>query len=90
MVVGKKKKRKDCRLYTPPFCFGCRDFVNSLTAKRNATFTAHTYIHMYATLLNDELMNETIKKIEHKHFTPRANRFNYIKYSGLLLCCMKQ
>ena len=66
MVVGKK-----CRLSShTPFCFGCRDFVNSSTAKRNATFTAHTYIHMYATLLNDELMNETIKKIEHKHFTP--------------------
>ena len=58
MVVGKK----DCHLYTPPFCFGCRDFVNSLTAKRNAMFTAHTYIHMYATLLNDELMNKMIKK----------------------------
>ena len=52
---------KDCCLYTPPFCFGCRDFMNSLTAKRNATFTAHTYIHMYATLLNNELMNKTIK-----------------------------
>ena len=50
---------KDCRLYTPPFCFGCRDFVNSSTAKRNATFTVHTHIHMYATLLNDELMNKT-------------------------------
>ena len=44
-----------------PFCFGCRDFINSLTAKRNAMFTAHTYIHMYATLLNNELMNKTIK-----------------------------
>ena len=44
-------------LYTPPFCFGCRDFVNSLTAKRNATFTAHTYIHMYATLLNSDEQN---------------------------------
>ena len=86
MVVGKKKKQgKDCRLYTPPFCFGCRNFVNSSTAKRNATFTAHTYIHMYATL-----MNKTEKKIEHKHFTPRANRYNYIKYYGLLSCCTKQ
>ena len=53
-------------------------------------FTAHTYIHMYATLLNDELMNKTIKKIEHKHLTPRVNRFNYIKYYGLLSCCTKQ
>ena len=44
-----------------PFCFGCHDFVNSSTAKRNATFTVHTYIHMYATLLNNELMNKTIK-----------------------------
>ena len=61
---------RNIRIYTPPFYFGCRDFVNSSTAKRNATFTAHTYIHMYATLLNDELMNKTIKKIEHKHFTP--------------------
>ena len=59
MVVGEKKKRKDCHLYTPPFCFGCHDFMNSSTAKRNATFTAHTYIHMYATLLNNELMNKT-------------------------------
>ena len=25
-------------------------------------FTVHTYIHMYATLLNNELMNKTIKK----------------------------
>ena len=24
-------------------------------------FTAHTYIHMYATLLNDELMNKIEK-----------------------------
>ena len=48
-------------IYTPPFYFGCRNFVNSLTAKRNAMFTAHTYIHMYATLLNDELMNKTLK-----------------------------
>ena len=61
MVVGKKKKRKDCHLYTSPFCFGCRDFVNSSTAKRNATFTAHTYIHMYATLLNNELIIEKQK-----------------------------
>ena len=45
-----------------PFYFGCRDFVNSSTAKRNATFTAHTHIHMYATLLNKELMNKTTKK----------------------------
>ena len=35
--------------------------MNSSTAKRNATFTAHTYIDMYATLLNDELMNKTKK-----------------------------
>ena len=48
-------------IHTHPFCFGCRNFVNSSTAKRNATFTVHTYIHMYATLLNDELMNKTIK-----------------------------
>ena len=48
-------------VHTPPFCFGRRDFENSSTAKRNATFTAHTYIHMYATLLNNELMNKTIK-----------------------------
>ena len=53
-------------------------------------FAAHTYIHMYATLLNDELMNKTIKKMEHEHFTPRANRFNYIKYYGLLSSCTKQ
>ena len=59
MVVGKKKK-KTVVLHTP-FCFGCHDFVNSSTAKRNATFTVHTYIHMYATLLNDELMNKTEK-----------------------------
>ena len=90
MVNGRKKKRKDCRLYTPLFCFGCRNFMNSSTAKRNATFTVHTYIHMYATLLNDELMNETIKKIEHEHFMPRANSFNYIKYYGLLSGCTKQ
>ena len=32
--------------------------MNSLTAKRNAMFTVHTYILMYATLLNDELMNK--------------------------------
>ena len=44
-----------------PFCFGCRDFEKSSTAKRNATFTAHTYVHMYATLLNNELMNKTQK-----------------------------
>ena len=50
------------RVHTPPFCFGCRDFVNSSTAKRNAMFTAHTYIHMYATLLNNELVNKTINK----------------------------
>ena len=81
---------RNLRIYTPPFYFGCRNFVNSLTAKRNATFTAHTYIHMYATLLNNELMNKTIKKMEHKHFTSRANRFNHIKYYGLLLCCTKQ
>ena len=56
MVDG---KLKTYRLHTPPFCFGCRDFVNSSTAKRNATFTVHTHIHMYATLLNDELMNKT-------------------------------
>ena len=60
MVNGKKNM---IRVHTPPFCFGCRDFVNSLTAKRNATFTAHTHIHMYATLLNDELMNKTKKNI---------------------------
>ena len=42
-----------------PFYFGCRDFVNSSTAKRNATLLAHTHIRMYATLLNDELMNKT-------------------------------
>ena len=35
------------------------NYLNSSTAKRNATFTMHTYIHMYATLLNDELMNKT-------------------------------
>ena len=59
MVVGKKKKQgKDCHLYTPPFCFGCRDFVNSSTAKRNVSFTVHTYIHMYTTLLNDEQNNK--------------------------------
>ena len=52
------------RIYTPPFYFGCHDFVNSSTAKRNATFTAHTYIHMYATLLNNELMNKTKKYIK--------------------------
>ena len=61
MVNGRKKKRKDCCLYTPPFCFGFRNFMNSSTAKRNATFTVHTYIHMYATLLNNELMNKTQK-----------------------------
>ena len=49
---------RNIRIYTPPFYFGCRDFVNSLTAKRNAMFTAHTHIHMYTTLLNDELMNK--------------------------------
>ena len=49
------------RVHTPPFCFGCRDFVNSSTAKRNAMFTAHTYIHTYTTLLNNELMNKTKK-----------------------------
>ena len=49
-------------IHTPPFCFGCHDFVNSLTAKRKAMFIVHTYIHMYATLLNDELMNKTEKK----------------------------
>ena len=59
MVNG---KRNTIRVHTPPFCFGCRDFVNSSTAKRNAMFTVHTYIHMYATLLNNELMNKTIKK----------------------------
>ena len=59
MVDGKLKMY---RLHTPPFYFGCRDFVNSSTAKRNATFTAHTHIRMYATLLNDELMNKTQKK----------------------------
>ena len=52
-------KLKTYRLHTPPFYFGCRDFVNSSTAKRNATFTAHTHIHMYAILLSDELMNKT-------------------------------
>ena len=36
--------------------------MNSSTAKRNAMFTVHTYIHMYTTLLNDELMNKTKKK----------------------------
>ena len=55
---------RNVRIYTPPFYFGCRDFVNSSTAKRNATFTAHTYIHMYATLLNNELMNKTKKNIK--------------------------
>ena len=54
---------KTYRLHTPPFYFGCRNFVNSLTAKRNAMFTAHTHIHMYATLLNNELMNKTKKNI---------------------------
>ena len=87
MVNG---KRNTIRVHTLPFCFGCRDFVNSSTAKRNATFTAHTYIHMYATLLNNELMNKTINKIEHKHFTSQANKFNYIKYYGLLSCFTKQ
>ena len=52
-------KLKTYRLHTPPFYFGCHDFVNSSTAKRNATFTVHTHIRMYATLLNDELMNKT-------------------------------
>ena len=33
MVNGTRNKR----VHTPPFCFGCRDFVNSSTAKRNAT-----------------------------------------------------
>ena len=88
MVVSKKGNM--IRVHTPPYYFGCRNFVNSSRAKRNAMFTVHTYIHMYATLLNNELMNKTIKKIEHKHFTPRANRFNYIKYYGLLSCCIKQ
>ena len=56
MVDG---KRNTIHVHMPPFCFGCCDFINSLTAKRNAMFTAHTYIHMYATLLNNELMNKT-------------------------------
>ena len=59
MVDG---KLKTYHLHTPPFYFGCRDFMNSSTAKRNATFTAHTHIHMYATLLNDKLMNKTKRK----------------------------
>ena len=48
MVVRKKKKQgKDCHLYTPPFCFGCHDFINSLTAKRNAMFyCAHIHSHV--------------------------------------------
>ena len=59
MVVSKKKRRKDCPLYTPPFCFGCHDFVNSSTAKRNATFyCAHIHSHVRHTL-NNELMNKT-------------------------------
>ena len=87
MVDGKLKMY---RLHTPPFYFGCRDFVNSSTAKRNATFTAHTHIRMYATLLNDELMNKTQKKYNTNIFTPRANRLYYIKYYGLLLRCIKQ
>ena len=53
--------RRNACLHTHPFCFGCRDFMNSSTAKRNASFTAHKYINMYATLLNDELMNKTKK-----------------------------
>ena len=32
-----------------PFCFGCHDFVNSSTAKRNAMLL-HTHIRMYATI----------------------------------------
>ena len=64
MVDG---KLKTYRLHTPPFCFGCRDFMNSSTAKRNATFTAHTHIHMYATLLNNELMNKTKKILSGYH-----------------------
>ena len=52
---------KTYHLHTSDFYFGCRDFVNSSTAKRNATFTVHTHIHMYATLSNDELMNKTKK-----------------------------
>ena len=56
MVVGKKKTV----VFThPPFVFGCHNFVNSSTANRNATITAHTHIRMYSTLLNDELMNKT-------------------------------
>ena len=58
MAVSKKKE-KTVIFTHPPFCFGCRNFVNSSTAKRNATFTMHTYIPMYATLLNNELMNKT-------------------------------
>ena len=31
-------------VHTPPFCFGCHDFVKSLTAKRNATLLCtHTF-----------------------------------------------
>ena len=56
-------------LHTPLFYFGCCDFVNSLTAKRNAMFTAHTYIPMYATLLNDELMNKKKNKTQTFHAT---------------------
>ena len=35
------------RVHTPPFCFGCRDFENSSTAKRNATLLrTHTFACM--------------------------------------------
>ena len=35
---------EDVRLHTPPFYFGCRDFENSSTAKRNATLLrTHTF-----------------------------------------------
>ena len=50
-----------------PLYFGCRDFVNSSTAKRNATLIVHTYIHMYATLLNDGLMNKNKNKTQTFH-----------------------
>ena len=60
MAVGKKKKKEKTVVFThPPFVLDVAIFVNSLTGKRNATFTTHPYIHMYATLLNNELMNKT-------------------------------
>ena len=59
MVIGKKA----LAVFThPPFVLDVTILSIVQEPKEMLLFTVHAYIHMYATLLNDELMNKTIKK----------------------------